>query len=190
MTRLEAVSVLTAAGARHDGSNIGDVQLSVCETRGLLRMQCRSEVSALSAALQSTLGTKLPTQGQVLLADAIELHWLTPSEWLVVCDLPHEVEVQERLFRALSGQHVHVSPITDSRAIFALEGTGVTDIVAQGCAMDLDPAAFPAGQSVTTRFAKVPVLLHRRDEYLFELMVDRSLARYVWEWMRAAADCR
>jgi sarcosine oxidase subunit gamma len=62
---------------------------------------------------------------------------------------------------------------------FAIAGPQAATVLAAGCPLDLDPAAFPVGMCTRTVLAKAEIVLWRRADDSFHLEVWRSFAAYV-----------
>jgi len=85
-----------------------------------------------------------------------------------------------------------VTPVGAGYTTLSLSGTGVREVLARGCALDLLPRAFGPGDCLQTTFARaIVVLLHRGanggDAPVVELIVRRSFADHVWRWLAAHA---
>ena len=57
-----------------------------------------------------------------------------------------------------------------------------------GCGIDMHPNAFMTGQCVRTHFANVALLIVAVEDDYFNLYVDRSLARYLRDWLSKAGE--
>ncbi|MBM3523062.1 MAG: sarcosine oxidase subunit gamma, partial [Alphaproteobacteria bacterium] len=68
-----------------------------------------------------------------------------------------------------------------------LGGRLAADVLAQGCPLDLDLAAFPVGMCTRTLLAKTEIVLWRREMLRFHVEVARSFGRYAGEWIALAA---
>lgn len=93
---------------------------------------------------------------------------LGPDEWLLLAEdgaAPPRVAPPASLV-----------DIAHRHRAFAVEGPGAALLLAEGCPLDLDPAAFPPGACTRTLFGKVEILLWRRGPDAFEIEVARSLA--------------
>jgi sarcosine oxidase subunit gamma len=95
---------------------------------------------------------------------------LGPDEWLVV-----------------GGREDHFpdAAVDVSAAYVCLElsGPGSPDVLAEGCALDLDPAAFPVGACAQTLLARTDVIVVRTAETRFRILVRPSFADYVRAWL-------
>jgi len=111
--------------------------------------------------------------------------WLGPSEWLIVCPGDDERALANQLREGLRSQFASVVQIGGGQTVFCLEGDGARELLARGCPLDLHPRVFTIGQCAQTHVAKAPVLL-RPIAGAIELIVRRSFADYLWQWLEAA----
>jgi sarcosine oxidase subunit gamma len=61
------------------------------------------------------------------------------------------------------------------------------DVLQKGCAVDLHPRVFTSQSCVSTALARVRVTLRQSASERYELLVERSYARYLHEWLLDAA---
>ena len=76
--------------------------------------------------------------------------------------------------------------VSANRVCFELVGEDVEDVLAQGCSLDLHPSVFAPGRCAQTLLAKAQVILHRRDDETFRILVRPSYAPYVRTWLEDA----
>ncbi len=82
-----------------------------------------------------------------------------------------------------------ISDVSDSRTGIEVSGVHARALLSRVCALDLDTTSFVPGQCAQTLLVRVPLLLHQLDDRpTFHLYVDRSVARYAWEWLTDAAN--
>ena len=97
-------------------------------------------------------------------------------------------ETRKQLQTALSGIPCLVSEVSDSRTGIEVSGAQARALLAKICALDLDVRSFRPGQCAQSLLVRVPLLLHQVDgQPAFHLYVDRSVARYAWDWLSDAA---
>jgi len=102
--------------------------------------------------------------------------WLGPDEWLVLGG--HEDDYP-------SAAAVDVSA---NRVVLELKGDDAADVLAQGCSLDLHPSVFIPGSCAQTLLARAQVILLRREERTFHILVRPSLAAYLRAWLADAID--
>lgn len=145
-----------------------------------------------SAALEVAriLGAALPTTPctKVVGADGLEVLWLGPDEWLVVA--PSARDGLERDLAEALGQDGAVIDVSAQRTTVAIGGRRARDLLAHGCAIDLDPRVSPMGTCVQTVLALAGVVIVARDETGtdFWVLVRSSFARYLADWLIDACN--
>ena len=152
-----------------------------------LRLDPRNP-AALDAAAQR-FGSALPTQPNTWIA-ALRAHilWQAYDEWLLVTPDRAQTALASALRGALSGMHCAITDVSDLRAAFELAGPCARDVLQKGCAVDLHPRAFSAGTCVQTALARARVTLRQMNEApTYQVLVERSYARYLWDWLVDAA---
>lgn len=110
--------------------------------------------------------------------------WQACDEWLVLTADGRQTEMAARLTQALAGWHSAVTDVSDLHAGFGIEGPAGRDLLRKGCAVDLHPRVFSTGQLALTALARVRVVLWQTgDAPAYRLRVERSHARYLWDWL-------
>jgi sarcosine oxidase subunit gamma len=144
---------------------------------------------AFLKAVAGVLGFNLPGEpNTVAEGDGRVVYWLGPNEWLLVTPQERESELVAALQGSLSELFAAVTDVSSGQTVIAVDGEYARDLLAKGCTLDLHPRVFGPGECAQTLLAKAPVLIHhRRDAPLFELVVRRSFADYLWRWLEEAA---
>lgn len=107
--------------------------------------------------------------------------WLGPDEWLTVGACASTVDCLGTPGRC-------VVDVSAQRTTLLVAGPRARDVLAHGCALDLDPAVFPEGGCAQTMLAQAPiVLVHIDSGPTYWVLVRASLARYLAEWLLDAA---
>lgn len=101
---------------------------------------------------------------------------LGPDEWLVVGAAGAEA----------AWQGVDAVDVTGAWVGMRVSGPSARGLLARGAAIDLDPRRFPAGHCARTRLARCPVILLPRGETVIDLLVARSYAPWLLDWLRDA----
>ncbi|MGH8188942.1 MAG: sarcosine oxidase subunit gamma [Steroidobacteraceae bacterium] len=114
--------------------------------------------------------------------------WRGPLEWLVLTQAGSQhAEITSRLRQALGEATSLVADFSDALSVIELAGDAATSLLAKGCAVDISSWPERGAFCVPAACARVPVLVHRQSPGRFWLHVDRSLSRYMWEWLCTAA---
>jgi len=138
------------------------------------------------AAVADNLGAALPiTPNTVSTGGEAAILWQGPDEWLVVA--APGAGIGGKFDAVVAGRHAAVSDVCESRTVLTLAGARVLEVLAKGCALDLHPSVFGAGQCAQSMLAKAHVILHQTsDAPEFEIYVHRSFAEYLWAWLEDA----
>jgi heterotetrameric sarcosine oxidase gamma subunit len=101
--------------------------------------------------------------------------WLGPDEWLVLggseTDYPDAAAAVD---------------VSANRVVFELSGGESSELLAQGCALDLHPSVFGPGRSAQTLLARVEVILLRLETARWWVLVRPSFAPYLRAWLADA----
>lgn len=154
-----------------------------------LLLQARGDIEAIQQAVSSVLGQNLPVAANSTSISENTVLWLAPQKWLIIFANGQITAVQRQLEEALSGMPCLVSEVSDARFGIEVSGGQARRVLAKVCALDLDPCSFATGDCAQSQLVRVPLLLHQLDDRpTFHLFVDRSLARYAWDWLTEAAE--
>jgi len=116
---------------------------------------------------------------------------LRPSEWMVIFDeAPTHDQIDEVMRPDRSGQAA-CTDISDGLALFRLSGAGAPWLLNKLSGLDFQAGISAGTHCARTRMGHVAVIVHffetSAGENFFDLIVDRSLARYLWELLCASA---
>ena len=159
------------------------VRLLPPATRYVLRGDARA-LGAAAAALD------VPASDAVCRAAARGAHamlWLGPDERLVLAPPDEPLATGARLASALAALPHSLVDVSHRQVALEVAGPDAASALAAGCALDLDPAAFPVDMCTRTMLAKSEIVLWRTDSERFHLEVWRSFAAYVCEFLAEAA---
>ncbi|MGW4564805.1 sarcosine oxidase subunit gamma [Streptomyces sp. NPDC004561] len=161
--------------------------LHVRELPFLTQLTLRAEPGSPAAkAVEACLGITLPDPVHAEMAGDVKALWTGPDEWLLVAPDGRRHELLARLRSAIGDDDsATVTDVSAQRTALALSGHLVRTVLAQGCAIDLDPRVTPAGSCATTLLAQAPVTLVVRGEgaSVVWLLVRASFASYVATWL-------
>jgi sarcosine oxidase subunit gamma len=137
-------------------------------------------------------GLDLPAVAGDTVSGPIRVLCVAPSEWLVVSGERSPPGARAQLESDAATSELALVDLSDALAVLELRGSGVRDVLSQGCGLDLHERAFTPGGCARTRLAQVPVLIDCREEPdWFELYVARSYLQYLHAWLiDAAAEFR
>jgi sarcosine oxidase subunit gamma len=113
--------------------------------------------------------------------------WLGPDERLLLGEASSAIETVSRLRQALQQQPHSLVDVSHRQVALTITGPQAATVLAAGCPLDLDPAAFPVGMCTRTVLAKAEIVLWRTSAEVFHLEVWRSFAAYVTEFLAEVA---
>ena len=142
------------------------------------------------AAVHRMLGLHLPlTPNTTAAADALLAIWLGPDEWLLLAERQESGSLVAEMQAELTGHLASVVDISTGQTVIRLRGPSTRDVLARGCALDLDPAVFAPGACAQTLLARAQVLLLAVDSApTVDVIVRRSFAPYVAAWLEDAGS--
>ncbi len=109
--------------------------------------------------------------------------WMSPDELLLFVAYDQAGPLAASLGAALAGAHHLAVNVSDARAVIALTGSGVAEVLAKGAPVDLSPAAFPAGAARRSHIGGVAVGFWRKAEHEWEIVGFNSFARHLFDWL-------
>lgn len=110
-----------------------------------------------------------------------------PGDWLLMARDWRALEADGQLHSEAAEQGFALADLSDALACFGVRGGAARDVLATGCGLDLHPRALPPGRCARTRLAQIPVVIECLDvEDELELLVTRSYARYLADWLADA----
>ncbi|HUF86811.1 MAG TPA: sarcosine oxidase subunit gamma family protein [Thermohalobaculum sp.] len=154
------------------------------EDRGPVgQVTLRGDLSAegVRAAVRAAVGVDVPDRLGAAFEGARGAVWMSPDELLLFTAYDLAGELVEGLEAALSGTHHMAVDVSDARAVIALAGARVAEVLAKGAPVDL--AAFPIGSARRTHIGGVAVAFWRRTEEEWEIVCLRSFARHLFDWL-------
>jgi sarcosine oxidase subunit gamma len=113
--------------------------------------------------------------------------WLGPDEWLLIAGEHAADETTAGLRTALAGLPHSLVDVSHRQIALEVSGADAPLLLAAGCPLDLDPAAFPVGMCTRTMLAKAEIVLWRTGAEVFRIEVWRSFAPYVSDFLGEAA---
>ncbi len=112
--------------------------------------------------------------------------WLGPDERLLLAPAGLE-DVRAGELEAAIGSLPHsLVNVSDRQVALSIAGPAASELLAYGCPLDLDDAAFPVGMCTRTVLARADVVLWRSSPEEYHLETARSFAGYVLGWLREA----
>jgi sarcosine oxidase, subunit gamma len=158
-----------------------------------LRLEAETHIAATNLRVDPAVMPELPVAPNTWVSgNDGQIIWLGPDEWLVTSttEKPHELEA--RLGAAVRPHGGAATDVSAQRTGIRISGRHAQDVLATGCALDLHPAAFPAGTAAQSTVGQAPVLLlalgGSNDDADFRVFVRSSFAGYLADWLLDAAS--
>lgn len=145
----------------------------------------RGRAAALADTVERTLGIAPPdAPNRHCEANGIELMTIAPNRlW---CIAERGDPRLDALSAGLDADTGCATELGHSQIRLRLRGPATRHLLAQEIALDLAPAAFPAGTIARTAMHHVPVLLYCVDaegEGVFDLFLPHTFAASAWEYL-------
>jgi methylglutamate dehydrogenase subunit D len=141
---------------------------------------------SLADAMRDSFGLALPGPGLAAVENGRALRWAGPEQWLAIAEGGGDGELHERLQAAL-GETAALMDQSHGRVAIVIAGPRARSVLAKGTAVDLHPSRFRPGQVAMTQMAHVGVHLTAIAPDAFELLVFRSFAESLFEFLTAMA---
>jgi sarcosine oxidase subunit gamma len=113
--------------------------------------------------------------------------WLAPRTWLIASRSRPSNVLVDAVGSACTGLACAIVDVSDSLVALEVRGPSARELLARGTGFDVRAASFRPGRSARVAFAQLAVLL-RPAEDSFELLVDRSAAQWLIDWLSANAS--
>jgi len=140
------------------------------------------------AAVERSLDIGVPeTPCRALTRGARAALWLGPDEWLLLAPEAEGGALAAALGAALRGLPHSLVDVSHRQGALRVARGHAVMLLAAGCPLDLDTAAFPVGMCTRTMLAKAEVVLWRTADEEFRLEVWRSFMAYVSQFLAEAA---
>lgn len=176
-------NALKQAGLTTQDFRSASLQLRLVEDVTLLKIHSLENVESTPVSLAGS-DLMLPmTTGQSCGSDPTAL-CLRPQEWLLSSENHDGARLISELQSVFDPLQTALIDLSHGLAVFRLSGPGAPWLLGKLSCLD-----FLSGQSITqhcarTRMAHSTVLVHYHqaggDEYCFDLIFDRSIAKYMW----------
>ena len=151
------------------------------------RFVFRGDDTVRSAAA-NCFGSSLPVSvGRTVTHGSRAALALGPDEQLLIVPAEEGDALARRLAAALVDRPHSLVDVSHRQVAIELHGEHAEWLLAAGCPLPLDLAAFPIDACTRTVFAKAGVMLWRTQENAFRIEIARSYAGYVVELLREVA---
>ncbi|MCI0919701.1 sarcosine oxidase subunit gamma family protein [Pseudomonas stutzeri] len=169
------------------GKSGAGITLREKKLRGHLTLRGDAHDPAFAKGIQDVLGMDLPVALTLVPNGETSLQWMGPDEWLLIVPQGEEFATEQRLREALAGQHIQIVNVSGGQTLVELSGEKVRELLMKSTPYDVHPSNFPVGKAVGTHFAKSQLIIRHTAEDVWELVVRRSFADYIWLWLQDAS---
>lgn len=182
----DAIYSLAAQPALPAGERLYDdvLRLAVESPRTVLRLQLaansQKSVGKLRIADQS-----LPEAMNSWLGEDPVIARIAPDTWLLISGQLEASGLMDAVRAGCARLSFAVTDLSDAHATIVVEGPRAIEILVRGCGLDM--ASLAADACMRTRFAQLPIVLRRVDVDRYELIVDRAVVKYLFDWLQDAA---
>lgn len=116
---------------------------------------------------------------------------LRPGEWLSVSESLSQAELVARMTAETGDECMTIHDCSHGLAVFRLRGKGSPWLLGKLSGLDYQAGVKTGTHCARTRMGHISVLVHyRKDDeetFGFDLVLDRSYARYFWELLTESA---
>lgn len=176
-----------AVSALQGRESSGEVSVRELGLRGMISLRGDHKSRKLQNICKKLTGVDFPKQGEVHTDGDKGLGWMSPDEILVMVPHAEADAAVAAIDDALAGMHYLASNVSDARAVFAIEGPYVREVIAKLAPADLHPESFSTGTLRRTRLGQVAAAFWLEDETTCHAICFRSMADYTFKLLEASA---
>ncbi len=166
----------------------GIAQVQELGLHGMITLRGDLSAKPVRSAATKATGAAMPDANAITVKGEAGLCWMSPDELLVLCPYGAVAGTLAQMQGALAGSHALAVNVSDARALFRVSGGSAREVLAKLCPVDLSPGAFQPGMFRRTRMAQVPAAFWMVDDQTFRIVCFRSVAQYVFDLLKAAAQ--
>jgi sarcosine oxidase subunit gamma len=184
-SRLSALTNIGGASVELGALQLG-LHLSERRPGKLLHFEGARDSSTVGTALASLGITALPELGRCVGHETCQLLCIGPSIYLLIQEPPPQntaVVLDGSFARAFTA----ALDVSHAWTRLVIEGDWAMDLLCKGSALDLHLRSFPPGRCAAAAMAHMRVILNRVRVQEFHLLIGRSYAVSLWEWLADAS---
>ena len=153
----------------------------------LITVRCSAAVLDL---VDLPMGLAFPrTANRFATAGTTRVLWVGPDDWMIIDARADAPDLLAALESAFAGHDAAVIDVSGNRVRFRVSGADARALMNRACPLDLDPPHFGAGQCAGTLVARAQAFVLQVDDApCYELLVRRSFAAYLADWLVTAAQ--
>lgn len=170
------------------GINDATVTLTELPVAGLLTLRAQADNQPMQNAIQNVLGLSLPGKLQATSAEnGVCIRWMAPDEWLLSCAIADAFGIEQKLREETNSEGLAIVNVSGGYCQLILSGANANNVLKKSVAYDVHPSSLSIGKVVNTIFAKTQATIQCLDDNVYELIIRRSFADYVWLWLQNAS---
>ena len=180
---------VTPIKARHTNTDLSYAklilrELPLCGQFNLRLNPANTEQMKIAADL---IGGPLPTKPLTSAQYGdVRVIWTAPDDWLIIMPWSAACDFESQ-YRAAQTGHYSIVDISAGQTLIELIGPESRNVLKKAAPIDVHPQAFPIGKCVGTVFAKSAAGIVRTGDDSYLLVVRRSFADYIWDWLADAS---
>jgi sarcosine oxidase subunit gamma len=185
----EPIATLFATSTLPAGGRViaDALRFSVLPQRTVLRLQLGARSQKTVAALRIA-GRSLPVTMNTWMGDDPVYMRIAPDSWLVESALHEAADLLPAVRAGCGRRSFAVTDVSDALVTIVVEGASAAALLARGCGLDFAPEVFGNSACARTRLAQLPVVLRRVTSERYECLVDRSAAKWLYDWFEDATE--
>ncbi len=134
----------------------------------------------------------LPTETGACSGDDPAALCLRPGEWLLISETIPAQALLQQFGKLIDPEQTSTLDSSDGLAVFRLSGPAAPWLLSKLSCLDFLAGKNHGPHCARTKMGHVAVIVHYHqlhgDEFVFDLIFDRSIARYLWLLLIASAD--
>ena len=164
----------------------GYVDVSEAPATGMITLRGDLADAGVQKAVKSVMGAGVPATLAVTDADEGQILWMSPDELMIVCAYDQADQVVSDLIAALGETYSMVVNVSDARAVFDLNGSATSEIIAKLAPIDMK--SMQVGTVRRTRFAQIPAAFWMTSNDGARIICFRSVGEYMFNQLRNSAQ--
>lgn len=184
------ISIVIGNNASAQTTNDLAIVISDHSNLGQVNVRGDATYNLFTGTMKEIVGVEIPTEpNTVALSDQYIILWLCENEWLIITPEDRETDLINLLENRMSRIFTSFTDVSSGQCIIRITGPDVRKVLSKGCSLDLHPRSFGLGKCAQSLIAEVGVTIRQiNNTPSFELIVRRSLAEYLVNWLYDAAQ--
>ena len=170
---------------------VGDLTITEQMFNGYFNVRIPPDDTDIRHGFRDEFGMQLPDTANTFTSSGqATCAWLGPDEWLLIVEAPDTDRIERALNDLCRGKFATWTGQSSGLTALRFVGSNTIPLLNRGIVFDLHPGNFKPGDCVQTVLARVGVtILNRSGEQTgFDVVVRRSFADYLWQWLTAASN--